>query len=128
MSAVLALASLLMAAGCLVWLLWFSTSISKTEAIRLAEEFIARNGYTDLPVPDGTKLTLEPIEFASTREERLKFRHGTLEPKAAGAYPMAGGWMVTFRRKGDNLDPDARRGAWVHDSGKRIHLFHQDVY
>src|SRR5437016_6224156 len=91
MRAVLPLAALLTVVGCLVGRLWSPKPTSETGAIRLAEEFIARNGYTDLPVPGGTKLTPEPIEFASSREERLKFRHDTLEQKAVGASAMEGG-------------------------------------
>jgi hypothetical protein len=127
MMAVVVVAALLSAAGSLAWRFWFPGPISGTEALRLAEDFIARNGYTDLPVPEGTKLTLEPIEFASNRAERLEIRHDTLERNALAAYPMAGGWIVHFRYKGDHLT-DSKRGVWVDDSGKRIHLFHQDVY
>jgi hypothetical protein len=125
--AVVIVTALLLGIGCLAWRFWFPGPISGADAVRLAEEFIARNGYTDLPVPEGTKLTLEPIEFASSRAERLEFRHDSLERKALEAYPMQGGWIVHFRYKGDNLT-DRKRGVWVDDSGKRIHLFHQDVY
>jgi hypothetical protein len=114
--------------GSLAWRFWSPRPISESEAIRLAEEFVARNGYTDRAVADGTKLDLEPIEFGSNREERLRFRQGTLDPKADAAYPMKGGWMVTFRRKGRHPDPDARRGVWVDESGMHIQIFHQDVY
>jgi hypothetical protein len=128
MRAVLPLTALVAVVGCLAWRFWHPRAISEAEAIRLAEGFIVRNGYTELAVPDGTKLDLEPIEFGSNREERLRFRHETLEPKADAAYPMKGGWMVTFRRKERHPDPDARRGVWVDESGKHIHIFHQDVY
>jgi len=103
--------------------------ISKAEAIRLAERFVAENGYTDLDLdPDRVGLTLESIEFASSTKDRLQFRRETLEPKAAGAYPMGDGWEVQFSyKRGKDPAPDARRGVWVRP-GKRITIFHQDVY
>lgn len=39
---------------------WYPLPLTEAEAIQLAERFIAQNGYTDLSVPEGTKLTLEP--------------------------------------------------------------------
>ena len=125
--AVVIVTALLLGVGCFAWRFWFPGPISGADAVRLAEEFIARNGYTDRPVPEGTKLTLEPIEFASNRAERLEIRHDSLERNALEAYPMEGGWIVHFRYKGDTLT-DRKRGVWVDYSGKRIHLFHQDVY
>lgn len=89
--------------------------ISKTEtqadespeakAIRIAEEFVVRNGYTDLPA-DKNKLTGETVEFARNTNELLKMRADTLERKAYGIlYEATGtktgekGWTVVFREK-----------------------------
>ena len=67
-------------------------SIPESEAIRLAEEFVARNGYTDLP-PDADvrKLTPEPVVLWSSGKEELEHRHDTLARKADGAHGGAGG-------------------------------------
>jgi hypothetical protein len=103
--------------------------LPRAEAIRLAERFVAENGYTDLPVDsDAAKLTLEPIEFASNTKERLEIRRDTLERKAADAYPMGDGWEVAFRCRRKGPGPESRRGVWVPGTGKPIRIFHQDVY
>ena len=69
------------------------------KAVRLAEEFVARNGYTDLPA-DRETLSYESIEFESDLDEMLKFRRDTLRRKAYGILysgRMGGpGWTVVF--------------------------------
>jgi cell division protein FtsL len=57
--------------------------LSETEAVKLAERFIAQNGYTDLP-PEKDKLANESFELAESLEEKLKMRRDTLERKAYG--------------------------------------------
>ncbi len=126
-SAALLIATWLTLAAYLARGFWSPMPVTEAEAIRLAEMFVAQNGYTDLPVPQDAKLTLESIEYGSNTAERLEFRHATLERRALGAYRMHGGWTVTFRYKGDTL-ADGKRGVWVDDSRKRIRMFHQDVY
>jgi hypothetical protein len=70
------------------------------KAVRLAEEFVARNGYTDLP-PDRDNLSYESIEWGENIDELLKFRHDSLERRAYGIRytgKMNGpGWTVAFR-------------------------------
>ena len=71
------------------------------KAIRIAEEFIAQNGYTDLP-PAKDKLSYETVETASSVDEMLKWRHGTLDRKAygiiyRGRMGTKGGRTVVFR-------------------------------
>lgn len=93
-------------------------------AVRTAEEFIARNGYTDLP-PEKDKLSYESIEWEGSVDELLKLRHNTLERKAygvlhAGRLETQGGWMVVFRYKGpfDNLGDD--EGFPMHKRGRAV--------
>ena len=73
----------------------------EAKAVRLAEEFIARNGYTDLP-PDRDSLSYETVEWGPNDEEMLKQRHDTLGRKAygvryGGRMGTKGGWTVVFR-------------------------------
>jgi hypothetical protein len=79
------------------------TETSEEKAVRLAEEFIARNGYTDAPA-DKNNLSHETVEFYRNTEELLKSRHNTLEPKAYGVYHHGRGnekgWTVVFRYSG----------------------------
>jgi hypothetical protein len=75
--------------------------LNEAEAVRLAEQFIAQNGYTDLP-PDKSKLAYESIEWESNIDEMLRQRRNTLEPKAYGVVrerKNAPGWTVVFRYK-----------------------------
>lgn len=80
----------------------------EAKAVRLAEEFIARNGYTDLP-PDKTAISHETVEFAANLEQLLKSRRDTLERKAyglcyRGRLGTKGGWTIVFRAK--NISDD----------------------
>ncbi len=84
--------------------------LSEAKAVRIAEEFIAQNGYTDLPA-DKNKLSHETVEFADNLDELLKSRANTLERKAYGIlYKTTGtkmgqkGWTVVFQSK--NISED----------------------
>ena len=82
--------------GCMM----YADSTPEAKAVRLAEEFVARNGYTDLP-PDRDNLSYESIEWGENINELLKFRHDSLERRAYGIRytgKMNGpGWTVAFR-------------------------------
>jgi hypothetical protein len=109
-------------------LLYRPIAISESEAIRRAEQFIAANGYTDLPA-NGSRLTPEPVVLTSSVEEELMQRHDTLERKADGAFGGAGGWVVYFRRKERRkLELEARRAVVMGPKGDHIHIMHQDAY
>ena len=84
------------------------------KAVRLAEEFIARNGYTDAP-HDRHSLSYESIEWTDNLEELLKLRHDSLERKAYGIFYSGRsggkGWTVVFRHKeryGNHYDKTGR--------------------
>jgi hypothetical protein len=75
--------------------------LSEAEAIRLAEQFVARNGYTDLP-PDKGGLAHESVEWESDVDEILKARRDTLGREAFGLVRRrkgAPGWTIVFRYK-----------------------------
>jgi len=55
--------------------------LPEAKAVRIAEEFVAQNGYTDLPA-DKSKIAHETVEFARNLDELLKMRANTLERKA----------------------------------------------
>lgn len=77
--------------------------LTQSEAVALAEQFIAQNGYTDLP-PDKTKLSYETIEWETNVDRMLQQRHNTLERRAYGVRRGRKGgdpgWTVAFRYKG----------------------------
>jgi hypothetical protein len=72
----------------------------EAKAVRLAEEFIRQNGYTDAPA-DKNNLSHETIEYFDDVDELLKQRRDTLEPKAYGVLTEGRGskkgWTVVFR-------------------------------
>ncbi len=89
----------------------------EAKAVRTAEEFIARNGYTDLP-PERDRLSHETVERASSVDELLAWRHNTLERKAYGVAHRGrlgtrGGWTVVFR-------PCPRYGGEVDTWGRAV--------
>ena len=90
--------------------------LSKDEAIRLAEQFIAVNGYTNLP-PDKRKFAYETIEWESNIDDILKERHDRLEQKAYGVLRGrkrgSAGWTVVFRYKHPTEQEEGKIGRAV---------------
>lgn len=76
------------------------TETDEEKAVRLAEAFVERNGYTAAPA-DREHLTNESLELSSNVEEILADRKDTLEPKAygitRGGRGTKYGWTVVFR-------------------------------
>jgi len=104
--------------------------LSEADAIGLAEQFIAQNGYTDLP-PDKGKLAYERIEWESNADEMLRGRRDTLERKAYGIVPGGkgvGGWTVVFRYKHPSTRQMRRNGRAVTMTvgGGNMRMEHQD--
>jgi hypothetical protein len=69
------------------------------KAVKLAEEFIARNGYTK-KTADKEDISHESIEWSENNNELLKQRHDTLQPNAYGYSEKnkgnKKGWTVVF--------------------------------
>jgi|SRR6185295_14565437 hypothetical protein len=90
--------------------------LSETEAVKLAEQFIAQNGYTDLP-PDKGKLAYETIEWEGDVDKMLQYRKDTLERKAYGIVRgrkgASPGWTVVFRYKHPSDREERRIGRAV---------------
>ncbi len=105
--------------------------LTEAQAIRFAEQFIAQNGYTDLP-PDKTKLTYETIEWESNIRETLKYRHDTLERKAYGVVrgrkAGSAGWTVVFRFKhpADLEERSLGRAVTMNLDGRDARVEHVD--
>jgi hypothetical protein len=117
--------------------------VGEQDALRIAEEFIAQNGYTDLPpMEDKSKLSYESIEGGSRPDEVLKYRHNMLQPKAYG-FIRGGryedGWTIVFQYQKDNLtlrstkedyDDYIRlygRAVTMDSRGTNIRVEHEDV-
>ena len=73
-------------------------------AVRCAEDFVRRNGYTEAPVDLSSPLAfeaIESIEWTDSIPRLLAERHASLEGKAAGICAGdrgAPGYTVAFRR------------------------------
>jgi hypothetical protein len=117
--------------------------LTEAEAIRLAEQFIVQNGYTDLPtIKDKTKLSHEGIDFADP-DDRLKQRFNTLERKAYAVGKgdvRKDGWTIVFRYNANNerarrIIPNydrhiktVGRAVTMEADGSDIRMQHQDIY
>ena len=106
-------------------------TLTESQAVEAAEQFIARNGYTNLP-PDRTKLTYESIEWESDINRMLKERHDQLERRAFGVVPgrkgRASGWTVVFRYRhpADSKERKIGRAVTMNLDGSDMRVEHVD--
>jgi hypothetical protein len=103
------------------------------KAVRLAEEFVARNGYTDLP-PDRDNLSYESIEWEGNIDEMLRFRRDSLERKAYGIRYNGrmgrSGWTVVFKHKRGDGTGSGKVGRAVTMDGDfgNLRVEHKDFF
>ena len=135
-----ALAALLLTS---VWNISIGQSISKQAAVRLAEAFVAGNGYTNLPSEKlKPELDMESIEWAAMlghgsetdkRRRILDMRFNSLQSKAIGVrrdhYDGRAHWSVAF----DFVNPRWRKEAIcrvvIMDlDGSHIRVEHKDGF
>jgi len=121
--------------------------ISEPEAIRLAEEFIIDNGYTDLPPSeDKSKLKCESVNCGLDEWSMKSIRHNSLLRGAYGVWRYdakkrgKGSWTVVFRKNCDHPEfrrtvPDWEkmcktqgRAVTMDLYGNDLHMIHQDCY
>ncbi len=87
-------------------------AITKSEAIKIAEEFVASQGYTsDVSMIDKHKIVFEPGEYATDTAALLKMRYNMIKPTAFGArnYKKKTAWCVGFELTVN----DENKGKWV---------------
>ncbi|AKU22565.1 hypothetical protein [Massilia sp. NR 4-1] len=100
-------------------------------AVKLAEKFVAENGYTDLPESRiKPVLDNESLEWTSSRKERLAQRHKMLLPTAIGAkYERKGemaGWSIAFDYSINAGDRRSCRVVTMAANGSGIRIEHVD--
>ncbi len=98
--------------------------VSSESAVKIAEQFIRQNGYTN--APDSTiksKLDHESIEWANSRAELLEARSNSLQASAIGIQATGDGWGVAF----DYVDhPGNCRVVTMRKDGTQLRMQHQD--
>lgn len=78
--------------------------LTKELAIKLAEQFVIDNGYTNFPA-DKSKLNHELLDvYRSNVDSILKRRHNTLQPKAFCICETKDSWDVGFLSISVNLN------------------------
>ena len=110
-------------------------SLTKEQAISLAEQFVLDNGYTNLPA-DKSKLSYELFDqYESNFASTLKHRHNTLQPKAFCISEDKDRWDVGFLSvsvdltKLDSLQRQTNlpgRAVIVMKNGREIRIAHKD--
>ena len=109
-------------------------SLSKQAAIALAERFVVENGYTSAdPSRIKDQLDFESIEWTDDRNEMLKLRHSTLQPKAIGAKQGRNGdnhgWSIAFDYvRGTFGGRDVCRVVTMGSDGSSIRIEHMDGF
>ena len=123
----------------LIWLLTvaFQTKepITKEQAIKLAEQFIVDNGYTNLPA-DKSKISYELFDqFEKSVDSIASRRHNTIQVKAFCISEDNDRWHIGFLSTGvdlTKLDSIQRkknlpgRAVIVMKDGKEISIAHKD--
>lgn len=110
-------------------------SLTKEQAIKLAEKFIVENGYTNLPA-NKSNLSYELFDQNENNIVKiLKRRHNTLQPKAFCISENNDKWDVGFLSVGvdlsklDSLQRNTNlsgRAVIVMKDGKQIRISHKD--
>lgn len=120
--------------GCLVSAFQPNRGVTKEEAIKRAEAFIADNGYTHLPA-NKSKLSYEILDRDESVDSLLKRRRNRLHPKAFCISEEQDRWDIGFLSTSVNLsklDSTQRqtnlpgRAVIVQKDGKEIWLAHKN--
>lgn len=97
-------------------------------AVRCAEWFVARNGYTDQPPADSSALASESIEYARSLSDLLAQRRNSLARHAAVVcrYGRRGfGYTVGFRTR-RHPDDSLGRAVTMDTALKELRVEHMD--
>ena len=104
-------------------------TIDEKLAIKLAEEFIAVNGYTQAPA-DNNKVSRESLEVEYNIWKVLAARRNTLKPHAYGIIKGRkdgkDGWTVVFECT--NGDKDRGRAVTMDANGANIRMEHVSIF
>ncbi|HLG02297.1 MAG TPA: hypothetical protein VI731_01800 [Bacteroidia bacterium] len=109
--------------------------MTKGQAVKLAEQFIKRNGYTTSPA-DTSKISYELNDQYENRiDSVLKRRYNTLQPKAFCIKEVNDSWHIGFLStsvdlsKLDSIQRQSNlpgRAVIVMKNGSEIRMAHKD--
>ena len=102
--------------------------IPREEAVRLAESWLAAQGFTDAPPATDVRLSPDIVDVGSDAEIFSR-RHDTVAPHAVAAMKKHGWWTIAFpyRHPSPNRDSATGRGVRVRYDGKVVRMEHQSV-
>ena len=105
---------------------------SEEEVVKIAENFIIENGYTDLPpASDLKKIVFESVEWTDNIEEILKTRRNSLQKKAYGILKgrsgKTEGFTVVFLYV-DKSEKKIGRAVTMDLYGTNIRVEHKDIF
>lgn len=108
----------------------YARDITQTEAVRLAELFIAENGYTNVPAAQiKHHLDFEGHDWNTERKALVQARFDTLKGEAIGVTTRPGDkttrWSVAFDYV-ESGSSERCRVVTISADGKAIRLQHQD--
>lgn len=102
-----------------------ANKVSEEQAVRITENFIVHQGYTDAKIEIDTSLIVPDFrEIHMSKSEILKLRFNTLEPNAVFKTKRMGRWTFGFR---NTVDSSRYRVVKLRGDGKKIWIDHQDV-
>jgi hypothetical protein len=120
---------------CLLGLITLQASASETltreTAVKVAEKFVAENGYTNLPMSRlKNVLDNERIEWTSDHQQLVAQRFNTLSPVGIGVRPGRkngdAGWSVAFDYTANPGAPTVCRVVTMASNGRNIRVEHAD--
>jgi len=102
-----------------------TSRLTENEAIRLAEKYVAEQGYTDKKIQiDTAKIEPDIVEQVMLPSGILQMRYNTLKPKAVFNSKGQRKWTVGFQ---NTRDSTRFRIVRIYRNGKRIEMEHQDL-
>ena len=116
-----------------------NSNISEKQAVKIAEDFIKRNGYTIEPADTSVhKLSLELMDGRFSMHQLLTYRHDMLNLKAYGTRRSGDAWHIAFQYTdtaienftlmGIKINGNTQGRAVIMDlTGKKIRMAHKDA-
>jgi hypothetical protein len=108
-----------------------SEILTMEAAVKIAEKFVAENGYTNLAESRVKQVfDRESIEWSAAHQDQAAERFNTLQPRAIGAKSGrkngSAGWSVAFDYTSSDGDRTSCRVVTMASNGNEIRVEHVD--